>query len=331
MLSFWQGKKVLVTGSEGFIGSNLIPKLVKNGANLRTFDVNIQRIKYQDVLHSREDLKDYKTLEHLFNSEQFDVIFHLGAITQVQDCYNNPFSAFEINIRGTYNLLEACRLGKNKVKAIIVASSDKAYGSLDELPYSETSCLNPIFPYDVSKACSDFIARTYRDVYQMPISVTRCANIYGWGDLNFNRLIPYSIHQIINNQIIKLRSSGASTRDYLFIEDAIEAYMLLAEKMIRNEVKPDVFNFSSHDNLSAKSVVEIILKKMKKSAHPIQILNNGKCEIDHQCLSFSKAEKLLRWKPYVKFSVGIDLTIDWYLDFFKNKTEEIGELFSHRC
>jgi len=331
MISFWKEKKVLVTGSEGFVGSNLVTKLVKNGAKLKTLDVKSQRTRNNRVSHIKGDLLDYKSLEELFHSEKFDLVFHLGARTQVQDSFDDPFNTFETNIRGTYNLLEACRLSTNKVKAIIVASSDKAYGSHEHLPYFETSSLNPLFPYDVSKASADLIARTYRVAYEMPISVTRSANIYGGGDLNFNRLIPYCILQVINNHPIKIRSSGSSTRDYLFIEDAIEAYISLAEKMLKNQVRHDVFNFSSFDNLSAKSVVEIILKKMKKSAYPIEILNNGKCEIDHQSLSFSKAEKLLKWKPYVNFSVGIDLTIDWYLDFFKNNKEKMSELFSDRC
>lgn len=329
---FWNNKRVLVTGSSGFVGSHLADKLLQKGAIVQGLDSKIfdQSFlpRYQII---QNNLMNLDSLRDLFNEEDYDVIFHLAAETQVQSSYQTPHLTFESNIRGTYNLLEACRLSNKKYDAIIVASSDKAYGSHDELPYKEDTSFNALYPYDVSKACADMISRSYCFSYNLPVCITRCANIYGPIDLNFSRLIPYVIKSVVHNTEIKLRSNGSSTRDYLFIEDALEGYVSLAEKAKIKNLFGEAFNFSSHNNLSAKSVVEIILKKMKKSAYPIEILNNGKCEIDHQSLSFFKAEKLLKWKPYVNFSVGIDLTIDWYLDFFKNKTEEIGELFSHRC
>ncbi|QHM07041.1 CDP-glucose 4,6-dehydratase [Bacillus subtilis] len=272
-----------------------------------------EHIKKMNIV--RGSLEDLAVIERALGEYEIDTVFHLAAQAIVGVANRNPISTFEANILGTWNILEACRKHP-LIKRVIVASSDKAYGDQENLPYDENMPLQGNHPYDVSKSCADLISHTYFHTYGLPVCITRCGNLYGGGDLNFNRIIPQTIQLVLNGEAPEIRSDGTFVRDYFYIEDAVQAYLLLAEKMEENNLAGEAFNFSNEIQLTVLELVEKILKKMNSNLKP-KVLNQGSNEIKHQYLSAEKARKLLNWTPAYTIDEGLEKTIEWYTEFFK--------------
>lgn len=322
--TFWNNKNVFITGGTGFLGSYLVKKLVNYGANVTILvrdyipQSNIYRgeeYKKVNVVHGT--LEDYLLIERTLGEYEIDTVFHLAAQAIVGVANRNPLGTFKSNIEGTWNILEAARKSP-LIKRVIVASSDKAYGDQEKLPYDENMPLQGKHPYDVSKSCADLIAQTYYETYKLPVCITRCGNLYGGGDLNFNRIIPQSIQSILNNKAPVIRSDGSFIRDYFYIEDAVDAYINLAEKVVELNLGGQAFNFSNEIQLTVLELVNKILKIMVSSMKPI-ILNQGSNEIIHQYLSAKKARTILGWSPNYTIDEGLSKTIEWYKDFLKKE------------
>ncbi|MBD7915284.1 GDP-mannose 4,6-dehydratase [Clostridium sp. Sa3CUN1] len=321
---FWNNKNVFVTGGTGFLGSYLVKKLVNYGANvtilLRDYipQSNIyigEEYKKVNVVHGM--LEDYLLIERTLGEYEIDTVFHLAAQAIVGVANRNPLGTFKSNIEGTWNILEAARKSP-LIKQVIVASSDKAYGDQEKLPYDENMPLQGKHPYDVSKSCADLIAQTYYETYNLPVCITRCGNLYGGGDLNFNRIIPQSIQSILNKESPVIRSDGSFIRDYFYIEDAVDAYINLAEKVVELNLGGQAFNFSNEIQLTVLELVNKILKIMGSDIKPI-ILNQGSNEIIHQYLSAKKARTVLGWSPNYTIDEGLSKTIEWYEAFLKKE------------
>jgi CDP-glucose 4,6-dehydratase len=322
--NYWQNKNVFVTGCTGLLGSWMVKYLVDRGANVtglvRDFvpHSNLHRSNYFSKINIvRGQLEDIHLLERALGEYEIDTVFHLAAQTIVGIANRNPLSTFESNIRGTYNLLEACRRSPS-VKRIVMASSDKAYGDHEQLPYSEEAPLQGKHPYDVSKSCVDLIGQTYHKTYNLPVCITRCGNFFGGGDLNFNRIIPGTIKSLLFNQPPIIRSDGTLVRDYFYIEDAVEAYLLLAQKMDELDIYGQAFNFSNENQLSVLELTKKIIKLMDSRLEP-KILNEASNEIKHQYLSAKKAREILGWQAKYTLDEGLLKTIDWYKNFFNQK------------
>ncbi len=319
---FWKNRNVFVTGCTGLLGSWLTKAVVERGANVTGLirdlvpKSNLNWSGFNDKINIvRGEIEDYFLLERTINEYEVDTVFHLAAQTIVTIANRNPLSTFESNIKGTWNILEACRKS-SLIKRIVVASSDKAYGDQEKLPYDENISLEGRHPYDVSKSCSDLLCRAYFETYKLPVCVTRCGNFYGGGDLNFNRIIPGTIRSILNNERPIIRSDGTLIRDYFYIEDAVEAYSLLAEKMEELNIQGEAFNFSNEIQVTVLKLVNKIIKLMSSDLKS-KILNKATNEIKHQYLSAKKAKEMLSWRPKYTLEEGLKKTIEWYKDFFK--------------
>lgn len=329
----WKNKKVLVTGATGLLGSWLTEALVAEGASVVIFvrdwvpeSLLLTSSALAKVTIIRGDLTDIAAVERALNEYEIDTVFHLGAQTIVGTANRSPLSSFESNIKGTWTLLEACRhLGT--VQRIVVASTDKAYGAQTILPYTEEMPLLASHPYDVSKACADLIAQAYYATYKLPLAITRCGNIYGGGDLNFNRIIPGTIRSLLFQERPLIRSDGKYIRDYIYIKDVITGYLLLAENLHRSDVQGQAFNFSTNNRLSVLDVVASLTALMKSSLQP-DIQNTATGEIKAQYLSSEKAARVLGWKAHYLLEEGLQETIAWYTTFFeKQKNSNIR--FTH--
>ena len=319
---FWKDRNVLVTGCTGLLGSWLTKSLCEKEANVIGLirDLvprsNLNWSGFDNKIVSvRGEIEDYFLLERTINEYEIDTVFHLAAQTIVTIANRNPISTFRANIEGTWNLLEACRRAP-LVKRIIVASSDKAYGDQERLPYDEKTPLEGRHPYDVSKSCADLICRSYYETYGLPVCVTRCGNFYGGGDLNFNRIVPGTIRSIIKDERPIIRSDGTYLRDYFYIRDGAESYMLLAEKMENKDIHGEAFNFSTEHPNSVLEIVNKIIGLMKSNLEP-EILDSVTNEIRDQYLSAQKAKDLLDWHPIYSLDAGLKETIEWYQMFFK--------------
>ncbi|WP_199250233.1 GDP-mannose 4,6-dehydratase [[Phormidium] sp. ETS-05] len=321
MNSFWQDRSVLVTGCTGLLGSWMVQELVSRGANVvglvRDW-VPQSRLFTEDLSHKITtvygQIEDLATLERAINEHEIDTVFHLAAQTIVGVANREPLGTFEANIKGTWNILEACRR-VGGVSRIIVASSDKAYGDQDILPYDETTPLQGEHPYDVSKSCADLIARTYFVTYGLPVCVTRCGNFYGGGDLNFNRIVPGTIRSVLRGESPIIRSDGTYIRDYFYVKDGVLAYLHLAEQMNRPEILGEAFNFSNELQITVLDLVQKIVRLMgEKKLEPL-ILNQARHEIKHQYLSAEKARQMLHWKSRYSLETALLETIDWYQEF----------------
>jgi len=317
---FWKDRNVFVTGCTGLLGSWMTKALVERGANvigvIRDLvpKSNLNWSGFNDkITIVRGEIEDYFLLERAINEYEIDTVFHLAAQTIVTIANRNPLSTFETNIGGTWNVLEACRRAP-LVKRIVVASSDKAYGEQEKLPYDENTPLEGRHPYDVSKSCTDLVCRAYFETYKLPVCVTRCGNFYGGGDLNFNRIVPGTIRSLLNNEPPVIRSDGKFIRDYFYIEDAVEAYLLLAEKMENIKIHGEAFNFSNELQITVLEMVEKILEVMGSNLKPI-ILNEATNEIKHQYLSAKKAKGMLGWHSIYALEEGLKRTIAWYREF----------------
>jgi len=325
--NFWKDKNVFVTGCTGLLGSWLTKALVEKEANVVGLirdlvpKSNLNWSGFNDKINIvRGEVEDYFLLERTINEYEIDTVFHLAAQTIVTTANRNPISTFESNIKGTWNILEACRRNP-LVKRIIVASSDKAYGDQEKLPYNEKNSLEGRHPYDVSKSCTDLVSQSYYHTYNLPVCITRCGNFYGGGDLNFNRIVPGTIRSVFNNESPIIRSDGTLIRDYFYIEDAVESYLLLAEKMEKLKIQGEAFNFSNEIQITVLELVNKIIKLMGSELTP-KILNQAPNEIKHQYLSAKKAKDILSWTPQYNLDDGLKKTIEWYKDFLNNSLKQ---------
>lgn len=326
VLPFWKDRPVFVTGGTGLVGSWLVKRLADAGADVvclvRDWVPQSELVRtgtLERVRVVRGDVRDQDTLERSLGEYEIDTVFHLAAQTIVGIANRNPISTFETNIQGTWALLEAVRRSP-AVKQTIIASSDKAYGVQEKLPYDESTPLNGTHPYDVSKSCADLIAYTYSNTYGMNAGVTRCGNFYGGGDLNWNRIVPGTIRSILKNERPVIRSDGQFVRDYFYVEDGAAAYMLLAEKMadknLAKSLAGQAFNFSNEIQVTVLDLVNRLIELMGSSLTP-DVRNEASHEIRHQYLSAEKARKVLGWHPLFTLEDGLAHTIKWYREFLQ--------------
>ena len=321
----WQDRRVFVTGATGLLGSWLTKELLDNGASVVALvrdKLPGSELTRSGLIHKIDrvdgELEDYPTVERTINEYEIDTIFHLAAQTIVPTANRNPLSTFEANIRGTWHVLEAARR-TSTIKGVVVASSDKAYGSQEVLPYDESMPLQGRFPYDVSKSCADLLAQSYAHSYSLPVAVTRCGNFYGGGDLNFNRIVPGVIRWAYRGQRPVIRSDGKMIRDYFYIRDGSCCYIELAQYLHAHpEIAGAAFNFSNEQQISVLELTELILKLMDRADLKPEVLNQANNEIPHQYLSAAKARKVLGWKPRWSLQDGLKDTISWYSDYFKS-------------
>ncbi|MEW6696553.1 MAG: GDP-mannose 4,6-dehydratase [Bacillota bacterium] len=321
-MSQWRDKYVLVTGCTGIIGSWLTNRLVREGAKV----VGIIRDHvgysnlYQDGLThqidiAHGDITDFQFVNRVLAEYEVDTVFHLAAQTIVTIANRSPLSTFESNIKGTWTILEACRLSPT-VERVVVASSDKAYGDAEQLPYVEGHPLKGRHPYDVSKSCTDLIAQSYYHTYRLPVAVSRLANVYGGGDLNFNRIVPGTMKAVLENRSPVVRSDGSPLREYLYVEDAVQAYITLAENLHRPEVTGQAFNFAPHKPFAVLEMVEAIIKVSGKELQPdVRGKRFLDGEIQHQYSDSSKARKILEWVPRWELEQGLAKTLAWYRQY----------------
>ena len=319
---FWRGRNVLVTGCSGFLGSWLTQTLVEQGALLvglirdqvpQSHLTRSGTIKQIRVV--RGGVEDYDLVHRLLNEYEVDTIFHLAALTIVPIAYRAPLTTFESNIKGTWVILEAAR-NSPLINRVILASSDKAYGSQKELPYTEEMPLLAQYPYDVSKACAEMLASTYYHTYNLPVAVTRCANLYGGGDLNFNRLVPEVIRAALLGERPVIRSDGLMRRDYLFVRDAANAYLTLAEKLDTLALQGEAFKFGMDNPISVLEMTRLIISL---SQHPeLEPIVEGRDlkEIQDQYLCSDKAREILGWRPQHTLREGLGQAMAWYQDYF---------------
>jgi CDP-glucose 4,6-dehydratase len=320
-LSFWLDRPTFVTGATGLVGGWLVQRLLREGANVvclvRDWVPNSLLIRdglLDRVNVVRGELHDYETIERLLNEYEIDTVLHLGAQALVPIANRNPLSTFDSNVRGTWTVLEACRRAPT-VKQIVLASSDKAYGEHDELPYTEATPLNPTFPYDVSKACSDLIATSYATTFGLPVAITRCGNFYGGGDLNWSRIVPGTIRSIVRGARPVIRSDGHYVRDYFYVEDGAAAYMLLAEKLAADKgLIGQAFNFSNEHRVTVLELVQRIAGLMESPLQP-DVRNEAFSEIREQTLDATRARQTLGWQPIFSLDDGLRATIAWYRKF----------------
>jgi len=301
--AFWRDRPTFVTGATGLVGGWLVKRLVDLGADVVCLVRDwvpasefLSNAPIDKVKIVRGDVRQQAMLERALGEYEIDTVIHLAAQTIVGIANRNPISTFDTNIRGTWALLEACRRSP-LVRQVVVASSDKAYGECDTLPYDEGTPLRGTHPYDVSKSCGDLIAHTYANTYGTPVVITRCGNFYGGGDLNWNRIVPGTIRSALRGERPIIRSDGQYVRDYFYVEDGAAAYTLLAEKLAAN---PDL--------------ARRILALMGSPLEP-QVLNQATHEIRHQYLSAAKARKEMDWSPLFTLDQGLERTIDWYRRF----------------
>ena len=321
--AFWRHRPALVTGASGLVGGWLVKRLQDAGADV----VCLVRdwVPQSELVRSgvldrarvvRGDVRDQALLERCLGEYEIDTVFHLAAQTIVGIANRNPVSTFESNIQGTWALLEAARRSP-AVRQIVLASSDKAYGAREKLPYDEGAPLEGRHPYDVSKSCADLIAQAYAKSYGLPVSVTRCGNFYGGGDLNWNRIVPGTIRSLLKGERPIIRSDGQFIRDYFYVEDGAAAYMRLAERMAADRsVCGQAFNFSNEIQVTVLELVAL-LTRILGSDLTADVRNEATNEIRHQYLSAAKAKSLLGWEPLFTLEEGLARTVDWYREFLK--------------
>jgi CDP-glucose 4,6-dehydratase len=320
----WVDRPVLVTGGSGLAGGWLVQRLLAlqahvvclvrdwvPGSTILGAQVSGQTFVFGDV-------RDQALVERALGDYEIEVVFHLAAQTIVPIANRNPVETFDSNIRGTWSVLEACRRSP-AVDAVLVASSDKAYGSQVALPYREDTALSAIHPYDVSKAAADMIARSYAATYELPVAVIRAGNFFGGGDLNWSRVVPGTIRAALREKQPVIRSDGTPLRDYLYIEDAVDAYVLLAEALLSGRMHGEAVNISYGQPLSVHDVVRAVMAEVGSTLEPI-IEGTAKHEIQDQYLDSSLASEQLGWSPPCGFDEGMRRTVAWYREY----VSEIG-------
>jgi CDP-glucose 4,6-dehydratase len=316
--SFWQDRPTLVTGATGLVGGWVVRRLLDAGAQVvclvRDWVPGCELVRgrlVEQTVVVRADVRDQAALERALGEYEIDTVVHLAAQTIVGIANRNPVSTFEANVQGTWALLEACRRSP-RVKQIVVASSDKAYGDQEKLPYDETTPLEGRHPYDVSKSCADLIAQAYATTYGLPLAITRCGNFYGGGDLNWNRIVPGTIRSLLRGQRPVIRSDGLSVRDYFYVEDGAAAYLMLAERLAADpSLRGQAFNFSNEIQVTVLDLVRRIARLISSAQEP-DVRNEATNEIRHQYLSAAKARQVLGWAPLFDLDEGLRRTIGWY-------------------
>ena len=319
---FWAGRRVLVTGATGVVGSWVVKDLASRASDVVALilDANPQSELYRSGLIDRVRvvngrLERFGDLSRAIVEYEINTVIHLGAQAIVGVARRSPVATFEANIQGTWNLLEACRLHSDLVKRVVIASSDKAYGEHEQLPYTEDMALQGRQPYEVSKSCADLIAQSYFYTYGLPVAVARCGNIYGGGDLNWTRIVPGTIRSLYRGESPLIRSDGQYIRDYVYVKDVSNAYLALAERMDSPEVRGGSFNFSPESRVTVLEIVNRIRKIMQCDHIEVTVLNEARGEIRNQYLSSEKAKQVLGWTPTYNLEEGLKETVDWYLGF----------------
>ncbi|MFZ5915905.1 MAG: GDP-mannose 4,6-dehydratase [Chloroflexota bacterium] len=321
--AFWRDRNVLVTGCTGILGSWLTIELIDRGASVvgLIFDEDprsqLARSGYdRRVRRVYGSVTDYELMQRLLNEREIETVFHLAAQALVQPANRAPLPTLETNVRGTWVLLEAARHSPT-VKRIVTASTDKAYGLQDRLPYSEEMPLRGQYPYDVSKACADLIAQAFAKTYHTPVCVTRCGNIYGGGDLHWDRIVPGTMRAVLRGERPVVRSDGTMTRDYLYVRDVVAAYLLLAERMDDPGIHGEALNFGMNDPKSVLQIIDAICRVAGRSDLKPIILNQAPHEIQDQYLDSTRANRLLGWKPAWSLEQGLQETLTWYRTFLE--------------
>lgn len=322
---FWRDRPCLVTGATGLVGGRLVKRLLAGEADVVCLvrdwvprsDLVASGI-LEKVATVRGDVRDQGLLERVLGEYEIETVFHLAAQTIVGIAGRNPVSTFESNVRGTWSLLEACRLSP-RVGQIVLASSDKAYGAQEELPYTENAPLRGLHPYDASKACADIVAQSFAASFNVPVAITRCGNFYGGGDLNWNRIVPGTIRSVLRGERPVIRTDGTLVRDYFYVEDGAAAYIRLAEHLAdQPETRGQGFNFSNEEPLTVLEIARRVLAAMGSDLEPI--VQNQPCrEIPAQYLSAAKARAVLDWRPLYSLDEGLAETVAWYRDFFASQ------------
>jgi len=328
---FWRDRSVFVTGATGLVGGWLVKRLLAAEASVvclvRDWVPQSELVRTGALDHVRVvrgDVCDQQVLERVLGEYEVETVLHLAAQAIVGIANANPLSTFDTNIAGTWRLLESCRRSP-RVKQIVLASSDKAYGDAPQLPYTEDTPLRGRHPYDVSKSCADLIAQSYFATYQLPVAITRCGNFFGGGDLNWNRIVPGTIRAILRGRPPVIRSDGQFVRDYLYVEDGAAAYMHLAEQLAqRPELAGHAFNFSHEDQLTVHDLVRRILAAMESNIQP-RVMGEASHEIRWQHLSAAKARELLGWRPLFGLDEGLKRTISWYSNYLSNTAHDQAE------
>jgi len=323
MCEYWLERSVFVTGATGMIGSFLVHELLERGSNvtvlIQDLDMRSDLCRTGDIERVAAvygSLEDFSSLERAINKYGVKTVVHLGAQTIVGVAHKSPLSTFESNIRGTYNLLEACRVHSDSNIGVVIASSDKAYGEQPTLPYTEVMPLSGRHPYEVSKSCADMLGQSYCHTYRLPVVIARCGNVYGGNDLNFSRIIPGTIRSLLRGDAPVIRSDGTYVRDYVYVKDIVDAYLLLAESVDREDVAGKAFNFSTETPLTVFEIVETITRLMHLEHLKPLVLNNTQGEIKSQYLDADKAKKVLGWQPRYDLEQGLRETVAWYEGYF---------------
>ena len=322
MTDFWKGRRVLVTGATGVVGAWLVKDLLARGAHVVALVLDADP---QSELHRSGDvdrvsvvngaLEDFATLERAVNAHEVDSVFHLGAQAIVGVAHRAPLPTLEANVRGTWNVLEACRLHDDLVERVVIASSDKAYGTQKRLPYTEDMTLAGRHPYEVSKSAADLIAQTYYHTYGLPVGIARCGNVFGGGHLNWSRIGPHAIRAFLQGARPVIRSDGNYVRDYFYVKDCARAYLRLGERLEDATVRGEAFNFSNESPLTVLELVGIIQKLMDAGHLEPDVRDVAEGEIHSQYLSAVKAREQLGWTPEFDLESGLRETIAWYRTF----------------
>jgi CDP-glucose 4,6-dehydratase len=314
----WRERTALVTGATGLLGSWLVPILLARGARVVALvrDVVPDSLFYGNgaaamCVQVHGDVRDGRLVERVLVEHEVDAVFHLAAQTIVEHALRDPTNTFRSNVEGTWELLDACRRSRRPTR-VVVASSDKAYGAQLDLPYREDHPLAGTHPYDVSKSCADLIALAYATTYDVPVAVTRCGNLFGGGDLNFNRLVPGVIRDALADRAPVIRSDGTLVRDFLYVEDAAEANVLLAERMDEPGIAGEAWNFSLEQRLTAEEMARRVLAAVGKPELELDVRAEAQHELAEQSLSSTKARERLGWTARIGLDTGLERAVTWY-------------------